>query len=399
MHFKLLIIGGGTGGITMAARMLKHIPQGLVGIIEPSETHYYQPFWTLVGAGIGNKEMTAKPMSQIIPEGCQWIKNSVKQIHPNENTVELAQGKKITYDYLIVATGLKLDFHKIKGLENNLGKNGIHTIYDYEGCEKTFNALNSMKNGTAIFYMPPTPIKCAGAPQKIMYLADEVFKNNGVRENIKMIWTSCGAAMFGVADFVPGLNAVVQRKKIETKFTHKLIEIDAQNKIAKYEHTENGHITYVELKYDFIHVVPQQSAHEFITHSGLAHTEGAQMGWLKVHENTLQHLDYPNVFGIGDVTGLANSKTGAAIRNQAPLLEQNILQVMNGEKPTHQYHGYSSCPLITSFSTVILAEFGYNGKLMPTFPIDPRKERWIYWILKRYLLPKIYWWGMLKGKL
>jgi sulfide:quinone oxidoreductase len=141
------------------------------------------------------------------------------------------------------------------------------------------------------------------------------------------------------------------------------------------------------------------SAHRFIRESPLASDEEGQKGWLSVDKYSLQHKKYPNVFGIGDVTGIPNSKTGAAIRKQAPIVAGNVMRLLKGEPMDPAYDGYSSCPLITGIGKVILAEFGYDGKLLPSFPLDPTKERRIYWILKKDLLPPMYWHGMLKGYL
>ena len=181
-------------------------------------------------------------------------------------------------------------------------------------------------------------------------------------------------------------------------FAHKLISVDAENKKAEFDVTDaDGKVTRETQSYDFLHVVPTMSAHSYVAESGLAFTEGDQKGWLAVNKETLQHLKFSNIFGIGDVTGVPNSKTGAAIRSQYPIVAANLLSVMKDEAPEEKYNGYSSCPLITEIGKVMLAEFGYDGKLMPTFPLDPTIPRRSYWHLKKDLLPLLYWHGMLKG--
>lgn len=406
-HYKLVILGGGMGGIPMAARMVKHLGQGNVAVIDSAQKHYYQPLWTIAGAGLLDKKITEKNQVEMIPAGVDWIQDLAKKVDPEKNSIETVNsGDVITYDYLIVATGLQLDWHKIEGLEGHLGKNGLVSIYDYGTVDATAEAIQNFNGGNAVFTMPPVPIKCAGAPQKIMYLAEEIFREHGVREKTKVIWMSNGKAMFGVPEYMKALTAVVKRKNIETHFFHRLVKVNAAEKKAFFdifeERNENGaiHLEKVgstDIQYDLLHIVPPMSAHAYVKESGLAFVEGPQAGWLKVDQHTLQHLDYKNIFGVGDVTGVPNSKTGAAIRMMAPIVEKNILSVMRGDLPVKKYNGYSSCPLITSKKTVMLAEFGYDNKLMPSFPLDSTKERWIYWILKRYILPKIYWWGMSKG--
>lgn len=248
--------------------------------------------------------------------------------------------------------------------------------------------------------LPPPPIKCAGAPQKIAYLAEEIFRKNGVRENWRVFFATAGRAMFGVPVFAKALEKVAARKGVEPLFAHKLASVNAARKYATFAVTDtDGKVTMKGMPYDFLHVVPQMMAHAYVAESGLATTEGEQKGWLAVNKHTLQHLHYPNIFGIGDVTGVPNSKTGAAVRAQAPIVLANLLAIMKGLTPSSEYNGYSSCPLVTENGKVMLAEFGYDGKLMPTFPLDPTVERKSMWVLKRHLLPPMYWQGMLKGRL
>lgn len=396
--YKVLILGGGAGGISVAARLKETLPTDDIAIVEPSDKHYYQPFWTLAGAGVVTAESSEKDEGDLIPEGIDWIKDSVTTIDPNQNTVHLSSDRNLKYDFLIVATGLKLNWHTIKGLEGQLGKNGICSIYEYSQLAYTADLIQNFKGGKALFVMPPTPIKCAGAPQKIMYLADDIFKQNGVRDKSEIHFASAGKAIFGIPTFANALAEIVKEKNIHTHFNHKIIGVDAEKKEAIFEVTSaDGTHAEERLKYDLLHVVPSMSAHSFIATSGLAVEEGEQKGWLAVDKHTLQHLKFPNIFGIGDVTGVPNSKTGAAIRKQYPIVAENLIAVMEGGQPQKKYDGYSSCPIVTEVGKVMLAEFGYDGVLMPSFPLNPSITRRSMWILKRYLLPKMYWYGMLKG--
>lgn len=398
-HFKVLILGGGSGGISVAARLRQKLPVGAIAILEPSKDHFYQPFWTMVGAGLMDKEESRKSEQPLIPNGVEWIQDAVSTVDAKNNLVHTRSGKELKYDILIVATGLQLDWNKIEGLDGNLGKNGIISVYDYNQAEIAGAAIQSFQGGTAIFVMPPTPIKCAGAPQKIMYLAEDIFRKNGVRQKSKILFATAGKAMFGVPAFSKALEKLVQERQIEPLFQHKLIKVRADKKMATFAVTDaQGNTTESDLAFDLLHVVPTMSAHSYVATSGLAFTEGEQKGWLEVDKFTLQHTRFPNIFGIGDVTGVPNSKTGAAIRKQYPVVAENVLSVLNGKSPNAKYDGYSSCPLITEVGKVMLAEFGYDGKLMPTFPGDPAKSKRSMWILKKYILPKMYWHGMLTGR-
>lgn len=394
---KVVIIGGGTAGISTAAQLVKHMNPQDIAIIEPAKTHYYQPLWTLVGGGAARKESTARSQASLIPSGVKWIQKACRAIDAKGKSVTLDDGSKIDFEFLVVAPGLRLAWEKIEGVTGNLGRNGLCSIYEYDQVDKVTEMLESFKGGTAIFVMPPVPIKCAGAPQKIMYLADDIFTRNGVKS--KIIFTTPGKAVFGVPVFAQALDKVIARRGIEVKFTHKLVAVNASAKTARFEAVDGeGKTSVVEMKYDLLHVVPPMMAPPLITESDLANAEGDQKSWMAVDKHTLQSTKYPNVFGIGDVTGVPNSKTGAAVRKQTPVVVANLVSAMNGQSLKAKYDGYSSCPLVVGFGKVILAEFGYDGKLMPSFPFDQTKERRSMWILKRYLLPILYWSGMMKGR-
>ena len=397
--YKVVIIGAGSGGLPTAAKLSGELKAGDIAIIDPSDKHYYQPYWTLAGAGLAMKEVTEKPTRDYIPSGVDWIKEKVIKIEPEAKVLTLKSGAKISFDFLVVATGLKLDWGKIAGLEGNLGKNGIVSIYEYDQVDACAEAINTFKGGSAIFVMPPTPIKCAGAPQKIMYLAEEIFRKTGVRAKTKVYFVTNGKAMFGIPFFAQALAKIVKERGIEPVYQRRLIGVDAFNKVAIFMATDDqGKMTEEKRRYDLLHVVPSMSAPVLIEEAGLAFTEGEHKGWMAVDKHTLQHLKYKNIYGIGDVTGVPNSKTGAAIRKQYPVVVANLLQTMKGKQPTHKYDGYSSCPLTTENGKVMLAEFGYDGKLMPTFPFNPAVPSRFYWFLKKTVLPLMYWHAMLKGR-
>ena len=397
--YKVLILGAGSGGISVAAKLSRNMSSSAIAIVDPAENHYYQPYWTMAGAGLAKKEVTEKAISELIPEDVTRIKEKVISIDPVKKTVHLSGDQVISYEFLIVATGLKLNWEKIEGLNDNLGKNGICTIYEYNQVDATADMIQSFKGGTAIFVMPPTPIKCAGAPQKIMYLAEHIFRNKGVRNKSKIQFATAGKAMFGIPVFAKALEEIVKEKNIEPKYQHKIVGVDAEKKEAIFDVTnEQGQVTRERLKYDLLHLVPTMSAHSFIADSGLAFEDGEQKGWLAVDKFTLQHTKYPDIFGVGDVTGVPNSKTGAAIRKQYPIVVKNLLSRMNGDVLSAKYDGYSSCPLVTEIGKVMLAEFGYDGKILPSFPLEPSVSRRSMWYLKKYILPNLYWYGMMKGR-
>lgn len=397
--YKVLILGAGAGGLSVAAKLKRQLDDNDIAIVDPSDKHYYQPLWTVAGTGLIDKVETEKFQKDLMPDGVDWIKESVEKIDPINQVVYLSHQVIIKYDFLVVATGLQLNWEKIAGLKDGLGKNGICSVYQYDQIDYAAEQIQHFQGGKALFVMPPPPIKCAGAPQKVMYLAENIFRENGVRHKTEVIFATAGKAMFGVPTFAKALDQIVVEKDIHPKFSHKIIGVDAENKEAIFEVTSaDGQINQQRIKFDLLHIVPPMSAHNFISDSNLAFQEGDQKGWLAVDKFTLQHIQYPNIFGVGDVTGVPNSKTGAAVRKQYPVVVENLLSVMKGKALVAKYDGYSSCPLITEIGKVMLAEFGYEGKLMPSFPLDPAVPRRSYWYLKKDILPMLYWYGMLKGR-
>ncbi len=393
-HHSIVIIGGGAAGAGMAHRLVDQLKCPDVAVIEPAEVHYYQPMWTLVGAGIVNKETTRRRMSDLLPRQATWIRDRVVSVDPDSQMVETAAGEKIGYDWLIVAAGLKLDWEKVEGLSKDLvGQHGICSNYSYETVNHTWEMIRNFEGGTALFTMPPMPIKCPGAPQKIAYLAEDYFRRKGIRDRCTVKYLSTTPGIFGVKKYAEALmNQVVKPRDIEVRFRHNLVAIRPESREAVFENLDTGE-TVVE-KYDMIHVTPPQSPPDFVKSSAIAN----ESGWVDVDQHTLLHVRYPNIFALGDCAGTPNSKTAAAVRSQAPVVVRNLARAMRGEDLGAKYDGYGSCPLVTGFGRVILAEFIYGGEVRETFPFDQGKERMSMYLLKRYVLPLVYWQGLVKGR-
>jgi sulfide:quinone oxidoreductase len=399
LFHQIVIVGGGAAGITTASQLLAKNKSLDIAIIEPSDKHYYQPGWTLVGGGVFKMEDTAREEKHCIPKGATWIQDAVIELDPNRNAVITQSGKEIKYEYLVVCPGIQIDWHLIKGLKEALGKDGVTSNYSKEYAPYTWEVINSFQGGTAIFTFPSTPIKCAGAPQKIMYLADDVFKSKSrVGTHSTIMFCTPGAKLFAVPGYCEALEKVVERKNIQLKYLHELKEIKPETKEAIFDVVTDDGVQEVSIKYDMIHVTPPMSAPDFVKNSPLAIQTGSQKGWVDVNKNTLQHNVYPNVFSLGDASSLPTSKTAAAIRKQAPVLVENLLALISKASQKGNYQGYTCCPLITGYGTTIMAEFDYDKKLVPSFPGNPTKERYSMWLVKRYVLPWLYWNRMLKGK-
>lgn len=397
-HYEVVIVGAGAGGISVAAS-LKARKSGLkIAVIDPAEIHYYQPGWTMVGGGIFDAQSTAKTMGSLIPKGVHWVKSAVAAFEPANNAVILDGCRVVKYDRLVVCPGLKLDWDKVEGLEDTLGRNGVTSNYRYDLAPYTWQLVQEMKEGRALFTQPPMPIKCAGAPQKAMYLSGDAWFRNGALKDIDIQFMNAGGVLFGVKDYVPALMDYVEKYDATLNFFHNLVAVDGPAKTATFKvakpDTDPSEVT---VEFDMMHVCPPQTAPDFIRVSPLADAAG----WVDVDQSTLRHKEFDNIWSLGDVMNAPNAKTAAAARKQAPTVADNIVSDMAGRSAVAQYDGYGSCPLTVERGKIVLAEFGYGGALQPSFPsflLDGTKPSRAAWFLKETLLPPIYWKAMLKGK-
>ncbi len=396
--YDIVIVGGGAAGIATASSLLKRRFWLNIAVIEPKEEHYYQPGWTMVGAGIFNIDETIRTQESVMPDAVDLIKDEVTTFDPDNNRVNLKSGGSVSYKSMVVAPGLKLNLGAVEGLEEALGKNGVTSNYIRECAPYTWECVQNFKGGKAIFTQPPLPFKCAGAPQKAMYLSCDEWLKKGVLADTDVEFCNAGPALFGVADYIPPLMEWVEKYDATLSFGHNLVAVDGERKVATFAVTDgDGNVSRVEKQFDMLHVCPPQCALDFIADSPLA----AETGFLAVDINTLQSTKYPNIFGAGDTVATLNAKTAAAARKQAVVVAENLLAQMDGEELGSLYEGYGSCPLTVSKSRIILAEFGYGGKIMPTFPNwvnNTFKATRRAWVLKADILPHVYWNYMLKGR-
>jgi len=397
-HFDIVIVGAGAGGISVAASLLKRKSGLSIALVDKSEKHYYQPGWTMVGGGIFDAAQTERTTASLIPDGANWIKAAVTEFEPENNTVRLDDNSQLTYERLIVAPGLKLNWEGVEGLTDTLGLNGVTSNYRYDLAPYTWKLVKGLKSGRALFTQPPMPIKCAGAPQKAMYLSADYWLRQGVIKNIDIEFYNAGGALFGVSDYVPALMEYVKRYEAELKFSHNLVKIDGEARKAWFVKSDSdGNKETVETEFDMIHVCPPQQAPDFIRSSPLADSAG----WVDVDQQTLRHKRYNNIWSLGDVINAPNAKTAAAARKQAPIVACNVLSDMGVLKGHAHYNGYGSCPLTVERGKIVLAEFGYGGKLLPSMPtwlLQGKQPTRLAWLLKKDFLPWLYWNGMLKGR-
>ena len=394
----VVIVGGGTAGLATASSMLRRKPDLDILLIEPREAHYYQPGWTLVGAGIFDRKKTERAMASVMPKGVKWRHAAVAGFEPEDNNVVLEDGERIGYRVLVAAAGIKLDWDAVEGLSDTLGKNGVTSNYRYDMAPYTWDLVQEMSQGRAVFTQPPMPIKCAGAPQKAMYLSCDHWLRQGKLKDITVEFHNAGGALFGVSDYVPALSKYVDKYGIDLCLNENLVAVDGPAGKAWFDRTDGeGTTSRVEVDFDMMHVCPVQTAPDFIRQSPLAN----DAGWVDVSAETLQHSKFGNIFSAGDVCSAPNTKTAAALMKQAPVVAENALKVLSGGTPHAVYDGYGSCPLTVERGKIVLAEFGYGGKHLPSFPqwlINSYEPSRLAWLLKEKMLPGIYWELLLKGR-
>ncbi|MBU9334657.1 bifunctional protein tyrosine phosphatase family protein/NAD(P)/FAD-dependent oxidoreductase [Burkholderia multivorans] len=395
---EIVIVGAGAAGIAVASSLLARERTLDIAIVDPADVHYYQPGWTMVGAGVFEAGTTARAIADVLPRGVQRIRAAVAAFEPDAHAVVLDDGRRIGYGKLIVCAGLKLDWQAIDGLADTLGRNGVTSNYRYDLAPYTWELVQAFRGGRALFTQPPMPIKCAGAPQKAMYLSCDHWQRTGRLGAAHVEFLNAGNALFGVADYVPALMAYVKRYGIALSFGHNLVAIDGPARRATFVRTlPDGSTETVVRAFDMIHVVPPQKAPDFVRASALADAAG----WVDVDPATLRHRRYADIFALGDVTNTTNAKTAAAARKQAPVVAHNVLASLGRAAGEAAYDGYGSCPLTVERGKIVLAEFLYGGKVAPTFPawlLDGRRPSRLAWLLKARVLPPLYWDAMLKGR-
>lgn len=420
---KVVIVGGGAAGITMAAYLVDKLRNPDITIIEPNEIHHYQPGYTMIAGGVFTPDEILKPNKDLIPRGVTWLKDKVVELNPDNNSLETQNSGKINYDYLVLVPGCQLNYNLIEGVDaNRLGEGNVHSIYTHEGSQKCYEALKKMtefrKEANLVFTDSYTKIKCGGAPKKICLMSENYLRDHKIREGKSINYYANSTTLQTPKIHGDRLVDIYNERNIQLHYKHRLVSVDTAKQRATFElqpeksstpTPPEANFPKVEVDFDFLHIVPPMTAPDFVKNSLLTITEGDLKygGWVDSNEFTLIHNKYPNIISFGDVAGLPTSKTGAAIRIQAPVAASNLVSLMEGKEPTKRYNGYSACPIVTEYGKVLMVEFVYGEKVKPysyekevkpTIPfLDSGVERGMWWILKKHGLKPMYYQGMLRG--
>lgn len=407
---RIVIIGGGAAGISMASRLKRAVAEPDITIIDPSDKHFYQPGFTLIGGGVYGKDDVWKRQEDCMPSGVKWIKDVVTLVHPTQNRVDTARSGSFDYDFMVLAPGVKYDWSRIEGITyQTIGEGNAHTIYDWRGAQLTWPAMQEFarKGGRGVFCDTYTKHKCGGAPKKISLLTWDNARKEGTTDRINMHYYTGSKQLYDVPHFTPRLEEIYRERNIPVDMRCKLRAIDTHDKKAYFDQTVTladgtESVKKIVAEYDFMHFLVPQCAPDFVRESGLSWTEGslAADGWAMANKETLVHQTYPNIICLGDCAGIPTSKTSAAIRKQLPIATANLVALMEGREPEAKYNGYAACPIVTEYGKVLMCEFDYEKKPQITFPLsllDMSRERWVAWMLKVYGLKPIYFELMLRG--
>lgn len=390
-HYKIVILGGGSGGIDVASRLLKHAgTKNKILIVDYADYHAFQPSWPLTGSGAEKKEKSRKKMKKVIPAGVHFIQDEVTQIQAVEKTIHF-KDSFVHYDFLVVALGIQLDYDQIEGLSETLGRNNICTNYLYDYVDYTYETLKTVKTGNVIVTKPSTPIKGGVSPENSLFTFDEYFKKHR-RQSISLILKTGKDSLFPVEKYRDKLVALLNNKQIDYSLQDELIKVDGSRQTAVFKKLDSGR-SY-ELSFSMLLVTPPMSAPDVIKSSTLAD----KYGWLDVNPYTLQHVRHQNIFALGDCTNLPTMKMGASVRKQAPVLVKNLIAQMKNKPLKAQYNGMTACPIATEYGEAMMAEFGYDLKPKETLPINQAENSRFLYFFKKRLLPIMYWHGMLKGR-
>lgn len=406
---KIVIIGGGAAGISMASRLKHWLNEPDITLIDPSDRQFYQPGFTLIASGVYQPNEVWKKQEDCMPSGIKWIKDSVAAVDPVWNQVTTVSNGKIPYDFLVLTPGLQINWEKVEGITyDTLGEGNAHCIYDFIGAQKTWKALQefSKTGGRGIYTDTYTKHKCGGAPKKICLLTDDYTRKQNTREKMTLDYFTAAKELYDIPFYTPRLLEIYEQRNIPIRLNTRVKGVDTSAKRVHFEQIETRGeekiVTPFTEDYDFLHFTPPMSAPDFVREAGLGWTEGklAADAWVMVDKETLVHTKYPNIVSLGDVAGIPTSKTSAAIRVQVPVAAKNLISLMEGKEPTEKYNGYAACPIVTDYGHVLLCEFNYDKKPETSFPftmLDTSKEQWMAWLLKVYVLKPMYFNGMLNG--
>lgn len=398
---RIVIAGAGAAGLAAASQLAARLDGAKITLIDARKAHFYQPGFTLVASGIKPESYVVTATRDYLPAGVELVEERIAEFDPEGNKVVTESGTAHVYDFLVVATGLTLDYAAIPGMDTELiGSNGLGSIYHSPAkAAATWQAMSEFadRGGVGVFLRPNTEMKCAGAPLKYTFVTEDYLQRRGNRGKAEIVYNANNKSLFSVPIVHEKVRMLFELRGVKVNYERVLAAIDPGRKIATFDTP----IGPVEQPYDFINVIPPMRAPDAVRNSPLRWQEGAWAadGWIEVDKHNLRHARFANVFAVGDVAGVPKGKTAASVKWQVPVAVDHLLAQIEGKESMARYDGYTSCPLITRLGQAMLVEFDYKNNLTPSFPgvIAPLEELWISWVMKTMALKPTYL-SMLRGR-
>lgn len=385
---RLLILGGGTAGTIMANKMRKDLPREDwdITIIDQHKTHYYQPGFLFIPFGMYKEKDVVKPKGDFFPTGVNVFYSMVERIEAEKNQVLLENGVAIKYDYLIIATGAKTAPEETEGLMGNLWHKTIHDFYTIEGATNLAKFFKTWQGGHLVINIAELPYKCPVAPLEFAFFADAFFTERGMRDKVKITYTTPLSGAFTKPRASQMLGGLMDEKNIEVIPEFYLEHVDNEKQEI---------VSYAEdrIPFDCLISIPTNMGDPMIERSGLAE----DLNFVATDKHTLQSKAFENIFVIGDATNLPTSKAGSVAHFEADVLHENLIATIEGRPFTASFDGHANCYIETGYGKGTLIDFNYDTEPLPgSFPFpglgpfgllkESRMNhygkllfRWIYW--------------------
>ena len=393
-HSKLLIVGGGDAGISVATKLVNSpimlsdkgknvLSSKDITVVDKKEKYIYQSGQTLVGGGLTSLNDIIVDNRTRTPSNVNTINQLVQKIVPKENKVVLEDGSQVSYDYLVLALGTSPQLDLIPGLRESLEDENIPVATNYipEHAVKMNRLREEFKGGRALFTMPSSPIKCGGAPLKITFLSCSGWKQKRIKYDAQ--YNTGTPGIFANLFYAGALKDQLDRYGVSANTKLELVEVRGKDRVAIFKDLETEKL--VEKSFNILHATPIMKAPSLLAEAGLANPNS----YVNVNINTLQHNNFPNIFSLGDCADLPTSKTLSAVNDQFHILIKNLESEMQGQPLEAEYQGYTACPVLTGNNKVMLCEFGYDQKVMQTFLRDQREPKGFFFFMKTRIFNKL----------